>query len=247
MQDGKDKNQYSEYVCKNTEDYSEETKDPVPAEYEELGSLNYALQQANETTLGGVKLFDGPDASKTTADGYAATPKSIYDLKQQIQEKSSSFTINTKTISDGDSVTISSSSPIQVNTEGDEDVTITLSISDANDSQKGVIKLFSSSEPASSAEDGALNAKITLEEIKKVEAQITGLQIPKIVSEDKSIVEGKVTIDQSDIFILSAFINDEQFLPQVQKTESSYILTFFENGDPYYNNGTQATINYISR
>ena len=247
LQDGKDKNQYSEYVCKDTEDYSEETKDPVPAEYEELGSLNYALQQANETTLGGVKLFDGPDASKTAADGYAATPKSIYDLKQQIQEKSSSFTINTKTISDGDSVTISSSSPIQVNTEGDEDVTITLSISDANDSQKGVIKLFSSSEPASSAEDGALNAKITLEEIKKVEAQITGLQIPKIVSEDKSIVEGKVTIDQSDIFILSAFINDEQFLPQVQKTESSYILTFFENGDPYYNNGTQATINYISR
>lgn len=241
----KDKNQYSEYICRNTESYSEETKTPVKAEYEELGSVNYALQQATGTILGGVKLSDQPDETKTAEDGYAATPKALYDIKQQIQEKSSSFTINSKKISDGDSITISASSPISVNTTGEKDVTISFAVSDATDSQKGILKLYSSSESASSAEDGALNAKITLEEIKKVETKISELQIPKIASEDKEIVEGKVTIEKTNIFVLPSFIDDEQFIPQVQKTESSYILTFFKQGDPYYNNSKQVTVSYI--
>lgn len=237
-------NQYAEYVCLNTDEYSEETKQPVKAEYEEIGSLNYELQQANESRLGGVKLLDEPDETKTANAGYAATPRAIYDLKQQIRNKSASFIVNSKTISDGDSITISASSPLKINTSGDGNVTILFSIADASDTQKGVLKLYSSTETASTAEDGSLTAKVTLEEIKKVENKISQIPFPKIFSQDQPVVDGKITIEQSDIYILSVFINDEQFYPQVKKTETSHILTFFEEGDPNYSNGTQATIFY---
>lgn len=240
------KNKYSEYVCKNTESYSEELKTPVDAEYEELGSINYVLPQATDIVLGGVKLSDEGDENKTTESGYAATPKAIYDLKQLIEGKTFSFTVNDKTISDEGKLTVSASAPLQVTADENDGVTISLTISDATDSEKGVLKLYSSSETATEAEDGSLTAKTTLEEIKKVETKISEIQVPKIVSEEKEIVDGKVTIDKTNIFVLSTFIGNEQFLPQIQKTDSSLVLTFFESGDPNYNNDTQVTVSYVS-
>lgn len=242
-----EKNKYVEFVCSNTEEYDEELKTPVEAKYEQLGSINYILEQATGETLGGVKLLDTSDETKGADSGYAATPKAIHTLQQQIENKKTTFTLNDKTVTEGTAVKIEGTAPIQVATADADGVAITVSVQDASEETKGVAKLYASAETGSQAEDGPLTAKATAEEIKKVEDKVTALQIPEVVTEEKTITNGQVTLEGTNIVVVSVFLETGMFIPQVEQTEGNCVLTFFTEESEHYNDGTQATINYIKK
>ena len=240
-------NKYVEYVCSNTEQYSDTEKTEVPAQYEQLGSINYVLEPANGETLGGVRLMDTGDENKGAESGYAATPKAIHELQQQIANKQTTFTLNGKSVTEGTTVTISGTEPITVDTTDEEGVAVNVSVQDATESAKGVAKLYNSATDNETATDGALTAKATTEAIKAVEDQVTALKIPEVVTETKTITEGKVTLDGTNIVLISAFIEKDMFIPQVEQTETNCVLTFFTEEATHYDDSTEVVLNYIRK
>lgn len=240
-------NKYVEYVCSNTEKYDEVEKTEVPAEYEQLGSINYVLEQATGDTLGGVRLSDTGNEAQDASSGYAATPKAIHDLQQQIDNKATTFTLNGKNVTEGTTVTISGTDPVSVETTEEEEVAVKVSVQDASESAKGVAKLYNSAETGAEATDGSLTGKATADAIKVVDDKVAALKIPEIVTDTQTITEGKVTIEGVNIVLISAFIENDMFIPQVEQTGESCVLTFFTAESEKYNNETQVTLNYIKK
>lgn len=245
-----DKNKYVEYVCKNTNEYQAEGEQEKTPEYEQLGSINYVLPKATNEVLGGVQLSDEADETKTAvAGGWAATPKAIADLQKQIQSKATSFNINNNEVTQGTEVTIagddSSSGAISVETSADDGVSVTIFAKEASDTQKGVTKLYTKAESSAELTDGALTAKATVDEIKKVETKVDAIKVPEVKTEELDITDGKVTIQGTNIVIVSTSVESDTFFPQVTQTGSACELTFCTSDQADVYTGKKATVNYI--
>lgn len=166
-----------------------------------------------------------------TGDSVLVTDKA---LAKAVEAATFAFDLNGEEVTESITITASNGATISTTAE-DGAVSVSITLTDASATAKGVMKLYS--ENASTAEDGTYTAKA-------IDAKLGKKR--EVVVDDFTIENGHILIPLATAdALLSFLIENEFYMPTITVTDTHYKCDFFDADDANYNNGTSVTVTYI--